>query len=220
VADAHVVLDHGGGSDRDVVADLVGLPDQHVVADLEAVAEQAELADPTARTEPHPRQHDAGRRQRLSRHRSLDLQAALVQRLLRRLQVATTRTPFQASVRGRALLGQHARKCSSSKASGSVTSTGRSSTTRTGRSSTTVRRRSKNLRRLQGDRLIPNSSEYSTTTRPVSRRMIPRVLTLMPGVVASMAEARMAPSTIRKMPTPMLIIHVLQGADGDASLVS
>jgi hypothetical protein len=29
----------------------------------------------------------------------------------------------------------------------------------------------------------------------------------------------MAPSTIRKMPTPMLIFHVLQGADGDASLL-
>jgi hypothetical protein len=42
---------------------------------------------------------------------------------------------------------------------------------------------------------------------------------LMPGVVASMAKARMAPSTIRKMPTPMLIFHVLQGAGGDASLV-
>jgi hypothetical protein len=49
--------------------------------------------------------------------------------------------------------------------------------------------------------------------------MIPRVLTLMPGVMASMAKARMAPSTIRKMPTPMLIFHVLQGADGDACLL-
>jgi hypothetical protein len=32
-------------------------------------------------------------------------------------------------------------------------------------------------------------------------------LRLMPGVVASTAKARMAPSTIRKMPTPMLIFH-------------
>jgi hypothetical protein len=32
--------------------------------------------------------------------------------------------------------------------------------------------------------------------------------------VASTAKARMAPSTIRKMPTPMLIFTVLQGADG------
>jgi hypothetical protein len=32
--------------------------------------------------------------------------------------------------------------------------------------------------------------------------------------VASTAKARMAPSTIRKMPTPMLISHVLHGADG------
>jgi hypothetical protein len=30
--------------------------------------------------------------------------------------------------------------------------------------------------------------------------------------------ARMAPSTIRKMPTPMLISHVLHGADGDSRL--
>jgi hypothetical protein len=37
---------------------------------------------------------------------------------------------------------------------------------------------------------------------------------LMPGVVASTAKARMAPSTIRKMPTPMLIFTVLHGADG------
>jgi len=37
--------------------------------------------------------------------------------------------------------------------------------------------------------------------------MIPRVLTLMPGVVASTAKARMAPSAIRKMPTPMLIFY-------------
>jgi hypothetical protein len=29
-----------------------------------------------------------------------------------------------------------------------------------------------------------------------------------------MAKARMAPSTIRKMPTPMLIFHVLQGPMG------
>jgi hypothetical protein len=47
----------------------------------------------------------------------------------------------------------------------------------------------------------------------------PRALTLMPGVAASMAKARMAPSTIRKMPTPMLNFHVLQGADGEASLL-
>jgi hypothetical protein len=39
----------------------------------------------------------------------------------------------------------------------------------------------------------------------MSSRMIPRALTLMPGVVASTAKARMAPNTIRKMPTPMLI---------------
>jgi hypothetical protein len=41
----------------------------------------------------------------------------------------------------------------------------------------------------------------------MSSRMIPRVLTLTPGVVASMAKAMMAPSTIRKMPTPRLIFH-------------
>jgi hypothetical protein len=91
--------------------------------------------------------------------------------------------------------------------SSSITLTGRSSTTRTGRSSTTVRRRATILRRPQGDRLLQNNSEYSTAGKPVSSRMIPRVLTLMPGVVASTAKARMAPSTIRKMPTPMLIFY-------------
>jgi len=55
--------------------------------------------------------------------------------------------------------------------------------------------------------LLQNNSEYSTAIKPVSSRMIPRMLTLMPGVVASTAKARMAPSTIRKMPTPMLIFH-------------
>src|SRR4029450_1433941 len=74
-------------------------------------------------------------------------------------------------------------------------------------SSTTVRRRATVLRRPQGDRLLQNNSEYSTAIKPVSSRMMPRVWTLMPGVVASTAKARMAPSTIRKMPTPMLIFH-------------
>jgi len=71
----------------------------------------------------------------------------------------------------------------------------------------TVRRRATVLGRPQGDRLLQNNSEYSTAIKPVSSRMMPRVLTLMLGVVASTAKARMAPSTIRKMPTPMLIFH-------------
>jgi hypothetical protein len=62
-------------------------------------------------------------------------------------------------------------------------------------------------RRPQGVRLLQNISEYRMTTAPVTIRMTPRVLTLIPGTSVSIANARMAPSTIRKIPTPMLILH-------------
>ena len=43
-------------------------------------------------------------------------------------------------------------------------------------------------------------------TKPMISRMTPRVLTLIPGTSVSTANAMMAPSTIRKMPSPMLIV--------------
>jgi hypothetical protein len=70
-----------------------------------------------------------------------------------------------------------------------------------------MRRRAVTRRRPQGVRLLQNSSEYRMTTAPVTIRMTPSVLTLIPGTSVSIANARMAPSTIRKMPTPMLILH-------------
>ena len=64
------------------------------------------------------------------------------------------------------------------------------------------------LRRPHGVRLLQNTSEYSTATKPMSNRMIPREFTLIPGTSVWTANARMAPSTIRKMPTPMVISTV------------
>jgi hypothetical protein len=63
------------------------------------------------------------------------------------------------------------------------------------------------LRRPHGVRLLQNTSEYSTATTPMSNTMTPREFRLIPGTSVSTANARMAPSTIRKMPTPMLILH-------------
>src|SRR4029450_450401 len=63
------------------------------------------------------------------------------------------------------------------------------------------------LGRPHGFRLLQNTSEYSTATKPMSNRMTPREFTLTPGTSVSTANARMAPSTISKMPTPMPILH-------------
>src|SRR4029453_6813099 len=61
------------------------------------------------------------------------------------------------------------------------------------------------LRRLHGEKLLQNSSDRSSPSAPASMRMIPTVLMLNPEALTSTAKVRIAPTTRRKMLTPILI---------------
>src|SRR6266487_2860829 len=60
-------------------------------------------------------------------------------------------------------------------------------------------------RRLHGDRLLQNSSDRSRPSAPPAIRMRPTVLMLKPLALTLTAKVRMAPTTSRKMLTPMLM---------------